>query len=450
MGIRSVWPFAVGALLCAAEASAQWVPRWIGVWQHPEAAHSARAAGIRVDADGSVFALVNTMHHALAHATLVRFGREGDFAWLREVQAEPLGIEAFDGGGIAVASATQVDEYARSSGERLRHCEWSGVVSGVDERYETRPLAQSPQGDVLFAAAVGEGSSGGDFVVLRCDRHGNILPAWHWPFAGYRAVTGIVAFADGGAAITGAGRPGERTPGAYYTVRFDADGRVVFVDSEPGDLGSPDGPVRMLADAEGSLLLVAVPENFAGNLGAMAWKILPDGQRAWTLRIPDAPGSMGTLRAEGFAVTPEGDALVAVTTTESNLRVLRLAGADGRVVWRTELPVHLSVTGFALAANGRILVSGVDYNNDGPSTVMYTRLVELGPDGQLLRTQDDPDLPFISRAASGCAGWYVLSSGPYDAASGNDAVVKQYDAGFDDTCTPEAPIFADGFDAAVR
>jgi hypothetical protein len=450
MGIRSVWPLAVGALLCATQAFAQWVPQWIGVWQYPEPVHSVRARRIRVDADGSVFALVDTMHHVQEYATLVRFGRDGDFAWLREARSEPLGIALFDGGGVAVASRMQVDEYDRSSGKRLRHCEWRGAVSGVDERYETRPLAQSPRGDVLFAAAAGESIvSGGDFVVLRCDRRGNILPTWHWPFAGYREVTGIVAFSDGGASITGAARPDGQAAGAYYTVRFNAEGRVVFVDTEPGDLGSPDGPVRMLADAEGSLLLVATPENAAGNLGALAWKILPDGRRAWTLRIPDGPGSMGTLTVGGFAVTPEGDVVVAVTNAVAALRVLRLAGADGRVVWRTELPVKLSVTGFALAANGRILVSGIAYRNDGSSTVTYTRLVELGPDGQLLRTQDDGDMPFTSRVAAGCAGWYVLGSGPYDAATSNDAVLKQYDAGFDGTCPPEA-IFADGFDAAVR
>lgn len=452
MGIRSAWPLAVGALLCTAEVFAQWVPRWIGVWQHPETFHSALATGIRVDVDGGVFALVDTAHHSQEHATLMRFERDGRFAWLREGAGDrmPLGIELLDGGGIAVASGTQVDEYDRSSGERIRHCEWSGINSGVDARYETRPLAQSPRGDLLFAAAVGESIvSGGDFVVLRCDRQGNILPTWHWPFAGYRKVTGIVAFPDGGASITGAARPDGRAAGAYYTVRFDAEGRVVFVDTEPGDLGSPDGPVRMLADSEGSLLLVARPENSAGNLGAMAWKILPDGRRAWTLRMADVFGSMGTLTAEGFAITPEGDAVVAVTDSSSALSVLRIGGADGAVLWRTEAPVTMSVMALALAANGRILVSG-NYRSNDPSGAMSTRLVELAPDGQLRRTQDDWDMPFTSRVASGCAGWYVLGSGPYDPATGSDAVVKQYDAGFDDLCPRETPIFADGFDAEAR
>lgn len=451
MGIRSVWPLALGALLCTAEVSAQWVPRWIGVWQHPETFSSASATGIRVDVDGSVFALVDTTHHSQAHATLMRFERDGRFAWLREGAGDlsPLGIELLDGGGVAVASGAQVDEYDRSSGERIRHCEWSGVSSGVDSRYETRPLAQSAQGDLLFAAALGESSNGGDFVVLRCDHAGGALPAWRWPFAGFRAVTGIVAFPDGGAAITGAGRPDGRAAGAYYTVRFDADGRVLFADSEPGDLGSPDGPVRMLADAKGSLLLVATPENSSGNLGAMAWKILPDGRRAWTLRIGDVLGSTGTLMAEGFAIAPEGDAVVAVTNSASALRVLRIGGADGTVLWRTEVPAKMTTTGLALAANGRILVSGF-YRSDDPSGALFMRLVELGPDGQLRRTQDDRNMQSASRVASGCAGWYVLGSGLYDPATGSDAVVKQYDAGFDDLCPREAPIFADGFDAEAR
>lgn len=452
MRIRSAGSFALGVLACTAEASGQWAPRWIGVWQHPEAFHSVWVTAVRADADGSVFALVDTLHHTAEHASLMRFERDGRFAWLNEGAADrtPVGIELLDGGGIAVASGTQVDEYDRTSGERLRHCEWSGVRSGVDSRYESRPVAQSAQGDLLFAAAVGENVDGGDFVVLRCDRDGVVLPAWHWPFVGYRVVSGVVAFADGGAAVTGAGRPDGRTPGAYHTVRFDADGQVLFVDSEPGDLGSPDGPVQMLADADGSLLLVATPENASGNLGAMAWKILPDGTRAWTLRIPDAPGSTGTLRAGGFAVTPEGDVVVAVTDATSALRVLRIGGADGTVLWRTEVPVKMTATGLVLAANGRILVSGVYRSEDASSTV-YARLVELAPDGQVLRTQDDRDLRGgMLRVASGCAGWSVLGSGPYDPVRGNDAVVKQYDAGFDDTCPPEAPIFADGFDAGVR
>lgn len=451
MGTRSAWLLAIGALFCTADAVAQWVPQWIGVWQHPEPFHDpAPPTGVRVGADDSVFALVSTGHHNSPHATLMRFERDGRFTWLREGAADhsPLGIELLEGGGVAVASrTTQVDEYDRVSGELIRHCEWGGVSSGVDDRYETHPLAQSAQGDLLFAAKMGEMVDAGDFVVLRCDRNGSILPAWHWPSTGHGNVTGILAFADGGAALTGfIGVSGGAGGGGYYTVRFDADGQVAFVDRELGDLGSPpSAPGHLSADANGALLLAAAPENFGGSFSVLVWKVLPDGRRAWTTRVPDPPNPLAELVVNGFAVTPEGDAIVAVTTPFLDLRVVRISGADGSVLWRTEVPVTLAIDGLALAANGRILVSGHAWV--GASGTTYARLAELAPDGQVLRVKDDFELR-ASRIASGCAGWYVLGAEPYDPVSGGNAVVKQYDAGVGDLCQPETPVFADGFDGS--
>ena len=438
---------ALTALLCARSVAAQWQPQWVGVWQYDEPIRAVLPVGVRVAADGSVFAAIDVTHHSQAHATLARFNGDGSFAWTREHEVWTFaGLELLGGGRVALVGESNtagppvfVRVYDGASGDLVWQRESTSGRLQFDERYDTHTLAIGANGDLLVRA-----SDGGDYVVIRTDADGNALPDWRWASGGEEVMANeIVALPGGGAIVSG---QGDFLGGGYVTVRFDAQGNTVFNDIELGEIGNPLGPSRVRVDANGEFIIAAAPESMFGEPLAQVWKLAADGTRLWTRVLPNPKGDLASLQVGDLALTAEGDVLIAAfSVSDQRFRLVRLDGATGDVLLDSSAEVSGTPTTLATAPNGRVLVGGYDFIDS--SGHVGARMVEFDADGMPCRSS--MDLAMFSRiaATAGAEGWSVLGASAFVPNVGNDAVVRRYDA--NGPCDGADAIFADGFEAAT-
>lgn len=431
---------AAGLLFACASVHADWLPQWIGAWQHPETFHGVLPFGVYVLADGSVLAHADVTHHNSAHATLVRFEADGTFSWIRERAALDVAGAAVLTDGRVAMTGSDTTVFARvldaASGELIHECSWSGAQLMYDERDLTRTLAQAADGGLVVRAF-----DGGDVVVLRCDSKGQVLPEWRWTSGlDFIRVDDIIALPDGGAVVTVRGGTGEGS----FTLRFDAAGAATLLDSEAGEIGNALGALHVALDADGDFLLAAAPESSFGVPQAQAWKVAPDGTRLWT-RVVEVPGVLHpNLAIGGFALAPDGDLVIAVAPPTGAFRVLRLDGTDGSARWDATAAIGDNPTGLALAADGRVLVGGFA-SIPGSGGRITARMAEFDADGTPCRHAVEFGIDTKLRVAASAGGWTVFGATTFIAGSGNDAVVQRYDGigacdGDDDT------LFVDGFD----
>lgn len=433
---------AIALCVTAAPARADWMPEWIGTWEHPEPFRAILPQTLLPLADGSLLALADVTHHNAAHATLVRFEASGSFAWLRERSAFEVADASLLAGGRVAVVGSGPEVFARvidaTSGDTVHECSWSGAQLGYDERDRTRTVAQAPDDSLLVRAR-----DGGDLVILRCDALGQALAEWRWT-SGLAAIQpdDLIALTDGGAIATARGSIGD----GYFTVRFDAAGTPTLLDGELGEIGNPLGAAHVAVDAAGDVLIAAAPESSFGVPQAQAWKVAPDGTRLWT-RVVEIEGvAHPNLDIGGFALAADGDLVIAVAPPSGPFRVLRLSGEDGSTRWDSTAPIGDNPTDLVLAADGRVLVGGYDHI-PGSGGFVTGRIAEFAADGTPCRHATALDLGSTVRVSSGPGGWSVLGGTAFVQGVGNDLVVQRFDA--DGACDGEADrVFADGFESA--
>jgi hypothetical protein len=432
---------------CAsANALAQWAPVWTGIGEHPHPPPVRMSpVDLRIAPDGGVFAGIDSTYQNAAHAGLIRFDSNGAFAWLNEREEfawTGASVELLSSGRVAMIGETFLDEdravFVRvvdgTSGELVWQRESAVGRLWLDERHDTRQVAETPDGNLMVRLA-----QGGDFVVLRIAGDGTLLPEWRWT-SGLESVfaSDIAATPDGGAVVAGYGGLQE----GFRTVRFDANGRVIFDDVELGEIGNPLGPARVRIDTEGAAIVVASPETLHGVPGAMAWKIDPTGKRVWTVELSDQSSTTTTFANGSVALAPDDDALVvADNVPDPHMRVIRLEGETGAVALDYASDVEASNTlTLALAGNGRVLVGGCA-SIPGSGGQVTSRVVEFTADGLPCRLIEST-VPSATHDAEWSAdGWYMLGT-----EIGVGLYVRKYDAtGPCDTGADDL-IFANGFE----
>jgi len=426
------------------ETIAPWLPLSSASMQHPEPVHTTLPIQTHIAPDGAIFAEVDVTHHNLAHAALARFNADGSFAWMHEVAGStPAGFAFLDGGHVVTAAtslltlnAINVRVYDTATGALTWVREATGGRFAFDERNDTKQVAVDANGNVMVLS-----NDGGDYVVIRHTADGTALPSWRARIDNANNVraSGIVAMPDGGAIVTGGGAI---WGGGFVTVRFDAQGDVVFTDVELGgknSLGNPLGPDYIAVNADGNVMLAGTLETQGGTGHAQVWKLDPSGARLWTQLLPNPGGTLSTPPSVGaFLLAPNGDALV-LSKFVGSYRLVRLAAANGAVIWDAAASGGSPST-LAQAENGRILAGGYVLIGGGQ---VRARAVEFDATGAKCRIMEDIK-PYLKLKANGsAAGWSVLTSNPLVAGVGSDAQMRRYNA--DGPCTEK--LFGDGFEA---
>jgi hypothetical protein len=426
----------------ASECAAQpWLPLWSGV--QPINVEHARPLDVQVAPDGSVFVGAQFTRSNQGHAALLRFDDGGGLAWMRDAGtvSETAGIERLRSGQVTVfgvpwsGAGAFVSVYADGGEPVWAHEPSLGRLNVL--RQDLHQLVEAANGDVLLNLS-DQGS--GDYVVARYAADGSERPAWRHAAGAHARATDIAALADGGAVVTGIGIG---LGGGYTTVRFDADGNARFGDLEPGDHGSPLGPAYVAVDADGGIVLAGTPED--GTMGvpeATVWKLDANGARSWKRVLgvdAEYPFGRDLFR---FRLAANGDALLVTDgggSASERLHLVRIAGADGRVLWDRVFSFSIGFGqfppyGLAEAPNGRILLVG--FVKTEHST--YARLIEFGADGEPCRQRDDESLHSVGAAVGSEHGWSVAAAGP------DGLVAQRFDA--DGACDRPDPVFVDGFD----
>ena len=432
MSVRSCGVLLI-AMAAPTAAQTTWQPVWSSTWA-AEGATSTHASVLRRADDGTLFVGIEPGRAGSQRAGVLRIESDGTIGWAHERPGAGAADDVLPiaGGRIALAgggTAPFVRMIEAGGGDPAWYTAMSGATLTVLRSFATNQIARTPAGDLLLRAHDGDA-----FVVLRLDQSGQQLPSWRWASGlGEVWANSIVALADGGAIVTGRTfKPG----GGFRTVRFAADGGIVYADAELGSFGSPLGMSWVAAAPDGSAWVVASPETPFGMPGAMAWRIAANGTRLWTRTLSDQSSGATTFSNGPAALGPGDDLWIATASTSPKaLGLIRVDGATGATRWnsRSSLPSYADM--LAVAPNGRSLLGG-SAHVPGSGGRTYAVLAEFDADGVLCREQAVKDLYGFLSAVGAAEGWTVLGVG--DAG----ITVQRYDA--DGACGDA--LFADGFD----
>lgn len=425
------------ALLTApAGAQTAWEPAWTTTWQ-ATGAFATHPDVLRRADDGTLFIGIEAARTSGVRAGVLRLDADGTPGWFHErpdLPATPGDVVLLADDRVALVggfTAPFVRTIDATDGSLAWETGVAGAVLWVEPSYyQTRQLAQVPGGDLLMRA-----DDGADLVVPRFTAAGQPLPSWHWS-TGLDVATAdtIAALPDGGAIVAGRA---DFIGGGYRTVRFAADGSLVYADTELGDLGNPLGPAWLATTPDGAALVVASPETRLGAPGAMAWKIAADGTRLWTRTLSDQSQTATTFTSWATALGPDGGLHVAVVGMPQVLRLVRVDASTGT----TRSDVASAVPGLpmaqAVAPNGRSLLVGYAHIQGGGGRTHAT-MAEFDADGALCRQRSPlPNLGSLGAVVGAAEGWTVV--GTSDAGS---VVVQRYDA--DGACGEK--LFAEDFE----
>lgn len=434
MSIRShgLW---LACLAIPVGAHPAWEPAWTISWAAQDAFATFPGLLRRAD-DGALFVSFKAARSSGARAGVLRLDNDGTLDWVHE-RAD--GSADFDDvvlladhrvalvGGLTAPFVRTLD--ADDGGLFWESAATDAVLWIEPSFFQTRQLAQTPTGDLLMRA-----DDGTDFVVPRFDASGQALPAWRWTAADQVATAdSIVALPDGGAIVAGRG---DNIGGGYRTVRFGADGHVVYADSELGEIGNPLGAAWLATTPDGAALLVGSPETHLATPGVMAWKIGADGTRLWTRVLSDQSQLPATFTGWAPVLAPNGALHIAVYPPEV-LRLLRVDTATGATLSDVASAVPGLTMAQAVAPNGRSLLVGYAFIPGGGGRT-YAAMAEFDAGGALCRQRTRlPDLGSLSAVVGAAEGWTIL--GTSDTGS---VVVQRYDA--DGPCGEN--LFADDFE----
>jgi outer membrane protein assembly factor BamB len=432
MSIR-ICGLSLAALVAPAAAQTTWEPVWSTTWA-AAGAQSNHASVLRRADDGALFVGIEPGRAGSQRAGVLRVNADGTIGWAHERPTSAAADDVLptaDGrvaltGGFTMPFVRAIDA---DDGELAWETATTGATLQVLRTFSTRQIAQTPGGDLLVRAHHEDA-----FVVLRFDASGQLLPPWRWN-SGLGAVwaNSIVALADGGAIVTG------RTfnlSGGFRTVRFAADGSIVYADVELGTFGSPLGMAWVAAAADGAAWVVASPETQFGMPGAMAWKIAADGTRLWTRELSDQSSGATTFSNGPAALGPGDDLWIATANTSPKvLGLIRVDGKTGQTRWNSQSSMPSYADTLAVAPSGRSLLGGSAHIPGGGGRT-YAILAEFDANGVLCRERAVMDLYGFMSAVGDTEGWTVLGLGD------DGVTVQRYDA--DGACGDA--LFADGFD----
>ena len=222
--------------------------------------------------------------------------------------------------------------------------------------YITKPLAVDGAGNAFLA-----GSSGTtfDFLTTKLSPSGAIL--WQKSFAGAAggsdAALGVAVDTSGNAVVTGSSANAQGI-GDIKTIKYAPDGTVLWERLYDG--GRDDAAYGVVVDGANNVYIAGESINTAGNADIRVIKYAADGTLAWAKSFDFGWDDY----VSDIAVTAAGE--VAVTGVSQNAgtnadwRVLKIAGATGALTWQQSFDGGGEDQTYAAAmdSSGNVFVAG--------------------------------------------------------------------------------------------
>ena len=169
---------------------------------------------------------------------------------------------------------------------------------------------------------LGDTATSRNLIIKKFDAAGALL--WQTPYDAVEALSGVWIAVDGnGNAVVQANtiRISTGQPTGWLTLKYDADGTLLWANSRPGVVS---GSVRVEVDANDNIYVAG----FALNDSVLI-KYSPTGATLWTAVFDnngaiDAPSSM--------AISPDGSR-IAVAGVSGNLFMALMYDANGNRLW---------------------------------------------------------------------------------------------------------------------
>ena len=267
----------------------------------------------------------------------------------------------------------------------LSETTWGGPDSEV-----TEGVALGPDGGALVAGNTRSFvTNHGSIFLLKFAPDGTTLEwqrVWEAPNVFVDDTAADVAVGLDGSAYVAGRTLGVR--GDALLLKFDATGALVWQRTWGRDANSSENAEAVATAADGSVYLVGGTTNpDTGAFSLLVLKFAGDGTLVWGKTWDGAGGE------PGVAVSPDGFVYVVGTVARPNtsfqfdMLVLKIAPADGSVVWQRTYAAGDIVDargGVAVALDGSVYVAGGLQQPEHGFVDLDAVLVKLAPDGSLL------------------------------------------------------------------
>lgn len=387
--------------LLPAQVREEWVARYDAAYED-DTAHA-----IAVDAEGYVYVTGSSRGLDGDAAATIKYDRDGRQLWVARYHPLTLGQHvgfhiALDGKGNVYVAGNSQDGSPRSRYLTIKYDRdgrqvWSDHYrESPDSDGSARALAVDGEGNVYVTGVMGDYrpmKDYGDYVTIKYDTDGNRVwvARYDGPQHGRGGAGALALDGEGNVYVTGGSR-GEGGWFDYATIKYDRDGREVWV-ARFHDLPNENASARSIAlDAEGN---VYVTGN-SGNQGShyVTIKYDGEGQEVWVARYYGNRGAIAHAMALG------GDGSVYVTGqslgegTDSDYATVRY-NTDGQELW----VAHSSGLGYGYNQPRAIAV-------DGNDNVYVTGWSEVD------RTRYDFDYITVKYDPQGQEVWVARYDGP--------------------------------------
>ncbi len=374
-----------------------WVARY-------DAGSHETAAALAVDAAGNVYVTGVSGAYRAGNFLTIKYDANGNRQWVAEYDGPSQGQDYAQ--ALAVDGAGNV--YVTGSSEEEMSYDYIYATVKYDPNGKELWASRYEGGDYRYAEDIAVGQDGSVYVTgsdgtVKYDGEGNQLWSvereWGWFTLGGRTI-----------ALDGAGGVYVGSPYRYMmddldyeTIKYDTDGKELWVARYDG-LGQGDDRLTGLAlDASGNVYVTGQSEGDGTGEDYATVKYDTDGKELWVARH-DGPDH-GTDAAVAIAIDPAGDPLVSgyVSVGGRDDFATVKYNAGGTPLWVRTYDGRRGggdkARAVAVSASGRVAVTG--------TSLAY--FLYGGPEQAV--SGDDPDMTTVVYDTAGTQLWEVVYGG---------------------------------------